>query len=239
MDGQDELAHPYQPEDIGLELAAYVVHRDRLDWSALAVARVVDEHADASLLADDLVDRGRHRRLVGHVEGQGATAEVGEVGEGLESTGGGVDRRSGRRVSWSAVAPPIPVEHPVMSTAVEDARPPTLPRQPTSFRLPSRQLPCAESPDPVRQRARVRSGRLLGWPHPARPARSESKKSCMLVDPETGRLRAVSDRALVAHREQSDAAQDARRRLRRGGRARAGAVPPADRDGDGAVRRRR
>ena len=31
----------------------------------------------------------------------------------------------------------------------------------------------------------------------------------MLVDPETGRLRAVSDRALLAHREQSDAAQEA------------------------------
>ena len=41
-------------EDVGLELAAHVVHGDRLDRARLAVAGVVDEHADRAVLGLDL-----------------------------------------------------------------------------------------------------------------------------------------------------------------------------------------
>ena len=49
--GQHELAQAHEAEHVGLELVAHLVHRDRLDRAGLAVAGVVDEHADRAVLA--------------------------------------------------------------------------------------------------------------------------------------------------------------------------------------------
>ena len=54
--GEDGTAHAEQAEDVGVELGAHALVRDRLDRTRLAVAGVVDQHADGAL---GLLDR-RH-----------------------------------------------------------------------------------------------------------------------------------------------------------------------------------
>ncbi len=73
---QRQLRQPREAEDVRLELPADGVERDRLDGAALAVAGVVDQHADRARRALDLGDRRRHRRLVGDVERQQPAARV-------------------------------------------------------------------------------------------------------------------------------------------------------------------
>jgi hypothetical protein len=119
---QHQLAHPHQPEHVGLELPAHLLHRDLLDRPGLAVARVVDEDADGALAPLDLPDGGPHGGLVRHVEREELAADVGEGRYLLDVSGGGVDPPAAvaRR---SAVARPMPVEQPVIRTALETATP--------------------------------------------------------------------------------------------------------------------
>ena len=78
--GQDELAHPQQPEDVGLELAPDARPSGTVSTApALAVAGVVDQHADRALGLLDRVDGGPHRVLVGHVERERLAAAVCEI----------------------------------------------------------------------------------------------------------------------------------------------------------------
>src|SRR6185503_13864297 len=67
---QAELRQADQAEDVGLELAADLRHRDLLEDALLSVARVVDEGADGTLRALDGLDRGAHRALVADVQRQ-------------------------------------------------------------------------------------------------------------------------------------------------------------------------
>ena len=90
--GQDELAHPQQAEDVRLELAPDLVHRHLLDGPGLAVAGVVDQHADRALRLLDRADGGLHRALVGHVERERLAALRLEVGDRLGPARGRVDR---------------------------------------------------------------------------------------------------------------------------------------------------
>ena len=69
---------PDQAEHVGLELPANLVERHRLDGARLAVAGVVDQHADGALGLGHRVDGGAHRGLVGHVEGERLAALLGE-----------------------------------------------------------------------------------------------------------------------------------------------------------------
>jgi len=89
--GQDELAEPQQPEDVGLELAAHVVQVEGLGGSGLGVPGVVDERIDAADLAVHPVDGRLHGCLVRHVEGEGPTALGHERVECLGAACGGVD----------------------------------------------------------------------------------------------------------------------------------------------------
>ena len=68
--GQHELAHPHQAEDVGLELPADAVHRDRLDRAALAVAGVVDQGADRAVGSSTSATALAIELLVGDVERQ-------------------------------------------------------------------------------------------------------------------------------------------------------------------------
>jgi hypothetical protein len=88
---QHELAHLHQPEDVGLELGADLLHRHGLDGPGLAEARVVDEHADGPFALLDLFDGPTHRVFVGHVEGQEHAAMSFERGYLLDVAGRGVD----------------------------------------------------------------------------------------------------------------------------------------------------
>ena len=65
-----------RPNTLVSNWRADVVHRDRLDGAALAVAGVVDEHADGALGVLDVLDGGLHRGLVGHVEGERRAARA-------------------------------------------------------------------------------------------------------------------------------------------------------------------
>ena len=68
--GEDELAHPDETEHVRLELAPHVLERHGLDGAGLAVAGVVDEHADRTLDVGHGLDRRLHRRFIGDVERQ-------------------------------------------------------------------------------------------------------------------------------------------------------------------------
>ena len=88
----------------------------RLDRAGLAVAGVVDERADRALGLLDRGDRRPHRILVGDVEGQRPAARA-RRGRRSTRCGGRSRRPSSRaRARRSAVARPIPDEHPVIST---------------------------------------------------------------------------------------------------------------------------
>src|SRR5207253_2267707 len=63
---EDELGETDQAEDVGLELAAHLGHRDLLEGALLAVPGIVDQHADRTLGALDRLDRAPHRDLVAH-----------------------------------------------------------------------------------------------------------------------------------------------------------------------------
>jgi hypothetical protein len=83
--GQHEPAHRQQAEDVGVELGADALVGYGLDRAGLAVARVVDQHADGALRRLDRLDGGAARRLVGHVERERLTALHLEVGERLDA----------------------------------------------------------------------------------------------------------------------------------------------------------
>ena len=130
----------------------------RLDRAALAVAGVVDERADRAL---GLLDRrhGRaHRVLVGHVERERAAAGAFEVLDRLGPAGGRVDGQCPRRARCSAVARPMPVEQPVIRTALRVS---------------------AMALNPLRS-ARARTSSV--WA--ARPMRPRSSQSAVSVRPE-------------------------------------------------------
>ncbi len=93
----------------------------RLDRTALAVAGVVDEHADGPLGVLDRVDRGAHRGLVRHVERQRLAAGCRAGRRSIRGDAPWRRRCSPSLASRSAVARPMPVEHPVMSTTCESA----------------------------------------------------------------------------------------------------------------------
>jgi hypothetical protein len=88
---QHELAHAHEAEDVGLELAAHLVEGDALDRARLAVAGVVDQRADGSVLGLDRAYRLLHRGLVGDVERQQPAAPLLEVGDRLRPPRAGVD----------------------------------------------------------------------------------------------------------------------------------------------------
>ena len=105
---EHELAHADEAEDVRLELRADLLERDGLDRARLAVAGVVDQHADRAVLLLHGGDGGLHRGLVGDVEGERAAARRLEVREGLGAAGGRVDgpaeaRRGGGR--WPPRSP--------------------------------------------------------------------------------------------------------------------------------------
>ncbi len=64
---QHELGQADGAEDVGLELAADELERDGLDGAGLAVAGVVDQHADRAGVVFDGRNRGSHRGFVGDV----------------------------------------------------------------------------------------------------------------------------------------------------------------------------
>jgi hypothetical protein len=92
---EDELAHPGEAEDVGLEHRTDLVEVDLLHRAVLAVSRVVDEGADGTVDALDLGDGRAHGLLVGHVEGGDVRAEGLEVGEGVGPAGRRPDRVAG------------------------------------------------------------------------------------------------------------------------------------------------
>jgi hypothetical protein len=67
-----------------LELPSHVVHVERLDGTRLAVAGVVHQYADRALGVLDRGHRRAHRLLVGHVDGERATASLRQVRDRLE-----------------------------------------------------------------------------------------------------------------------------------------------------------
>src|SRR5207247_3608866 len=67
---QHQLAHPHQPEDVGLELTPHGLDRDLLNGAALTVAGVVDQDANRAFYLVDGPDAGAHRVLVGYVTDQ-------------------------------------------------------------------------------------------------------------------------------------------------------------------------
>jgi len=89
--GKDELAHPNQAEDVGLELPADVVKGNRLDRPGLGVSGVVDQHADRPFGLLHSGDGRGHGLLIGDVQGEGSAPFLGEVLQGLGSARGGVD----------------------------------------------------------------------------------------------------------------------------------------------------
>jgi hypothetical protein len=89
--GEDQLAHPDQAEDIGLELTADALDRDGLDRPRLAVAGVVDEGPNRPIGRLDRVDAGLHRGLVGDVACERLAALGLQVLDRLRSAGGRID----------------------------------------------------------------------------------------------------------------------------------------------------
>ena len=135
--GQHQLAHPHQPEDVGLELPADAVHRHRLDRAALAVARVVDQGADRPVLLSTSATALSIERSSVTSSAQRLAAALLQVLDRLGVARGRVTRSSRRRPSRSAVALPIPVEQPVISTGRD-------------FSIPIAPLPSiAERGDPL------------------------------------------------------------------------------------------
>ncbi len=89
--GQHHLGQRDRAEHVRLELPPHGLQRNLLDRAALRVAGVVDEHADGALGALDLINRGAHRVLVGHVERERAAAGVLQVLDRLQPAGARVD----------------------------------------------------------------------------------------------------------------------------------------------------
>ena len=87
---QHQLGQAHDAEVVGLELAPHRVHGNRLDGSALAVAGVVDQHADRTLGLLYTGDRGAHRMLVGDVQRERAAACLRELNERLRAARRGV-----------------------------------------------------------------------------------------------------------------------------------------------------
>ena len=83
---QHEAAHRQQAEHVGVELGADALVGDRLDRARLAVARVVDEHADGAL--------GLHDRVHGRRRDASSVTSSASVRQPLASSSASV---SGRR----------------------------------------------------------------------------------------------------------------------------------------------
>ena len=89
---QHQTAHRQQAEHVGVELGANALVGDRLDRARLAVAGVVDEHADRTLGRLDRLHRGPPRPLVDDVERERPAALGLQLGERLRPPRGCVDR---------------------------------------------------------------------------------------------------------------------------------------------------
>jgi len=101
--GQDELGQPQQPEHVGLELAAHVLHVQFFEQPVDAVAGVVDQDRDDPVLRLDRPDRRGHRPLIGDVQRERAAADGlesvqrrGTARRGVGDEPGGGKRRRGR-----------------------------------------------------------------------------------------------------------------------------------------------
>ena len=86
MCGTTSWHEPRQAEDVDLELPPGLVDRHVLDGAVGPVARVVDQHVDATLLVDDPLHAGDHRRVVGDVHREGVHASLGEPGHPVDAT---------------------------------------------------------------------------------------------------------------------------------------------------------
>lgn len=65
---QHRTRHRHRAEQIDVELAANVGFARHLEMAELAMARIVDQHIDATERRDRTLDRARHRSGVGNVE---------------------------------------------------------------------------------------------------------------------------------------------------------------------------
>jgi hypothetical protein len=95
MPGGDELDQPRQAEEVDLELSTCDVDRDVLDRAVRAVAGVVDEHVEATVLREDAFDAGRHRVLVGDVHRERRDAGLLDPLHPVDPAGHGVRREAG------------------------------------------------------------------------------------------------------------------------------------------------
>jgi len=116
--GQNELGKPDQAEEVGLELAAYLVHRQLLDRTIQPVPGVVDQHAHRAGRFFDGLHRFRHRGLVRHVQRQRVNALPGQVGQGVHLPGRRVHAEPGG-VQADRRGTADPDEQPVISTGTE------------------------------------------------------------------------------------------------------------------------
>ena len=93
--GNDQLAHPGQSEQVDLELPPSLVQRHVLDRAVRPVARVVDQHVDASLLGQHPVHEVDHRLVVGDVELCGVHALLGQHSHPVGPPRPGIDDVAG------------------------------------------------------------------------------------------------------------------------------------------------
>jgi hypothetical protein len=87
---QDQPGEGQRAEHVGFELGAHALVGDRLDGSRLAVAGVVDQHADRALGRHHGVDRGASRGVVDDIESQRLAALRLQVGKRFRAARGRV-----------------------------------------------------------------------------------------------------------------------------------------------------
>ena len=85
--GQRRLRHPQGAEQVGLDLGPGLLLGDLLDGAEQAVAGVVDNDIETAEVVVGVPDGGVHRRLVGHVEGDGEHVVAVGVDEILDRVG--------------------------------------------------------------------------------------------------------------------------------------------------------
>ena len=88
---QHQLGEARQAEEVHLELAARLVDGDVFNSAVGSVARVVDEHVNATFGINDLLYGGFHGCLIGNVHAERSHALGGELFNLLNAAGGTVD----------------------------------------------------------------------------------------------------------------------------------------------------
>src|SRR5207253_1731247 len=162
--GENELRQPDEAEDVGLELAAHLGHRHLLEGALLAVAGIVDQHADRALGALDRLDRGAHRGFVAHVECERPAAAAPERAYRLRPPRRRRDRPAARRETRRARPPAVSTA--ATSPSASRTRPPKASSRRSAPRARSTSAKNASTASGPRSMAR-RTSRHITLPEPS------------------------------------------------------------------------